>query len=276
MPQCFCPVCGSDYELPVKEAGRKARCADCQTKFIVAFEFPNAAQTIVLPIEDSSGFRLASPVSPPARRPGARTARTTQLPNPVAYIPQSQTTPTLPPSRSNSTTQKKTHYSRWPILAAILLVSTPAYSWFRNIGLREKLRSCPTFEAVEADVYYRGVFSGEVVVFNFVDGKSSSTRRIDPVHLLLEFAGKLDLSSVRRVVLARGGRDIFYVSSKELRPLADSYAGGGRVWSFNHLPESVRTMSGRPAFEEWTGGWLGVLQKQAEDNNKFIRDWTGY
>ena len=35
-------------------------------------------------------------------------------------------------------------------------------------------------------------------------------------------------------------------------------------------------MSGMQAYGEWTGGWLGVMQKQAEDLNDFIAAWTGY
>jgi hypothetical protein len=129
---------------------------------------------------------------------------------------------------------------------------------------------------VNADVYYDGIFGTNVVVFDFENGRSPNARRIDAVHLFLQFAGKLDLTSVRRLVLARRGQYVFYVDASDLRRLATSYDAGGRVWAFNHLPESVRTMSGSRAYSEWTGGWLGVLQKQTEDLNDFIKTWAGY
>jgi len=96
------------------------------------------------------------------------------------------------------------------------------------------------------------------------------------VHLFFEFAEELDLYHVRRVVLARNGTRRFYINSSDLRPLVSSYSGGGRIWAFNHLPESVRTMSGQRAYTVWSGGWLGVLQAQTEDLNDFIESWTGY
>lgn len=170
----------------------------------------------------------------------------------------------------------RTRAFRLVVFLLVLVVLIPIYSWIRNAGLRSKLRSCPTFGIVHADVYYEGVFATDIVVFDLLDGGASSARRIDPVHLLFQFSDELDLMSVRSVVLARSGRKVFTISSTDLKPLSDSYAGGGRPWAFNHLPESVRTMSGRHVYEQWTGGLLGVLQEQAEDLNDFIREWTGY
>jgi hypothetical protein len=92
----------------------------------------------------------------------------------------------------------------------------------------------------------------------------------------MQFADKLDLTAIRRVQLARNGRSRFYISGSDLRRLADSYAGGGRLWAFNNLPASVRRMDGTRAFDEWSGGFLGVLKEQTEDLNDFITEWTSY
>ena len=146
----------------------------------------------------------------------------------------------------------------------------------RSSGLRTKLKRCDSYGIVMADAYYDGTISTDVVVFDLIDGGSSTARRIDPVHLLLQFSDELDLYSVRHVILARNGTKKFKIASSDLRPLAESYANGGRPWAFNNLPASVRTMSGMQAYGEWTGGWLGVMQKQAEDLNDFIAAWTGY
>ena len=173
------------------------------------------------------------------------------------------------------TTTKKSP-AKWIVVALAFVVLIPAYSWIRNSGLCDKLKSCETCGVVEADVYYDGMFGSDVVVFDLKDGGLYSARRIDPVHLFLQFASKLDQDSVRRVILARSGRHVFFLYTSDLRRLADSYDGGGRVWAFNHLPESCHTMSGLRAYGEWSGGWLGVLQKQTEDLNDFIETWTGH
>jgi Zn-finger nucleic acid-binding protein len=161
-------------------------------------------------------------------------------------------------------------------VAASILILLVIYLVARGSDLRSKLERCESHGVVIVRVCYSGVFGGDTVVFDLRDGGSAGARRIDPVHLLMQFSDKLDLYSIRRLVLARNGRHRFYIIASDLRTLADSYAGGGRMWAFNNLPSKVRRMDGTHAFEEWSGGWLGVLQKQVEDLNKFITDWTGY
>jgi hypothetical protein len=190
------------------------------------------------------------------------------------------------PSQIPSATGKRPAWMMLVVVGVALaigyVVFAPRYSWLpntglpdlRNKGLRDKLHTCESFGVVNADVYYDGAFSSDVVVFDLLDGGSSEVRRIDPVHLLLQFATQLDLNAIDRVILSRAGKMRFEVSGSNLRPLADSYAGGGRVWAFNNLPQAIRTSEGKQAYGEWTGGWLGVLQKQTEDLNNFIEAWT--
>ncbi|MCE9552053.1 MAG: hypothetical protein K8T91_01585 [Planctomycetes bacterium] len=164
-----------------------------------------------------------------------------------------------------------------PLIIAIIVVLAfiPAYSWNRNSGLRRNLKACETFDVVRADVYYDGFLSTNAIVFDLKDGGSSSARRIDPVHLFFEFSAKSDLNSSTRIILAHNGQQKFYISNSDLKRLSESYAGGGRPWAFNNLPERLRTMSGSQAYESWSGGWLGVLQKQTQDLNDFITMWSG-
>ncbi|MHB8969716.1 MAG: cell envelope integrity protein TolA [Pirellulaceae bacterium] len=174
--------------------------------------------------------------------------------------------------------QRANNRMTWRIggtVTAIVATVLSIYVITRGSDLRGKLDRCNSKDVVSVRVMYSGISGTETVVFDFRDGGSPSARRIDPVHLLMQFANELDLYSVRRVVLARNGQHRFYISSVDLRPLADSYAGGGVLWAFNNLPANVRRMDGTRAFGEWTGGLLGVLKEQAEDVNQFIDEWIG-
>jgi hypothetical protein len=162
------------------------------------------------------------------------------------------------------------------IAIAAVLAIVLSCGKLRSGALQEALESCPTYGIVEADAYYEKAFSSDVVVFDLKEEASDTARRIDPVHLLMQFSAKVDLYSIKRIVLAQEGQRIFYIDSSDLRQLANSYDGGGRVWAFNHLPERVCTMSGQKPYGTWTGGWLGVLGEQAEDLNDLIERWTGY
>ena len=199
------------------------------------------------------------------------TATPLPMANPRSAIEQHTSSAALSP-----TTRWKPGRLSWIIVGCVLIAAILFYSRMRHSALRDDLKRCETYGVVNADVYYDGMFSRSIVVFDLKDGGSHEARRIDPVHLLLQFCSKADLSSVSRVVLARDGREALYIDVIDLRSLTESYEGGGRVWAFNHLPESVRAISGERAYPEWTGGWLVVLQRQSDDLDHFIGEWTGY
>jgi len=178
---------------------------------------------------------------------------------------------------SNPERAAKPRRTWWAIggAAATFILLFVAYGVMRGADLRSKLDRCESKGAVTVSVSYSGLVGSDSVVFDLRDGASSGARRIDPVHLLMQFADKLDLSTVVRVVLARDGQPRFYIMGSDLRRLADSYAGGGRIWAFDNLPASVRRVDGTRAFEEWSGGWLGVLERQTKDLGDFITQWEG-
>ena len=234
------------------------------------FPVPNQASQTTDSTAQHADTRSDLPKPPPPPSP-------TPTPTP-AVVPPAVLTLQLQTRTDGKTRAPARKKTRTVKLLAIMLVSgaaVTAYSWLRNAGLREGLRNCETSQIVQVDVYYDTYLANDAVVFDWRSGGSSQERRIDPVHLLLQFCEKLDLHSVDRVILARNGRRVFYVLSADLKPLVESYANGGRVWAFNHLPESARTMSGQRAFEQWTGGWLGVLKEQTDDLNELIDDWEG-
>jgi hypothetical protein len=179
---------------------------------------------------------------------------------------------------SNSVHSVKSRRTWWITgsIAATAIALFIVYTVMRGADLRSKLDQCASNGVVSVRVSYSGLVGTDTVVFDLRDGNSAGARRIDPVHLLMQFADKLDLYSIRRVVLARNGQHRFYIHAMDLKPLADSYAADGQLWAFNNLPASVRRMDGSRAFEEWSGGWLGVLKEQTEDVNDFITEWTGY
>lgn len=169
---------------------------------------------------------------------------------------------------------------RWRLLlSAMLLVvgvaSIPAYKWFRNRELVTTLEACQSYGVINATAYYADAFDDGAVVLDLAKSHDSGARRIDCVHLLMQFAGKLDLRMVKKVVLAREGKQVYYVAATDLRELTSSYKAGGEPWAFHNLPERCRTMAGSPAYDTWSGGWLGVLAKQANDLNSFIDAWLG-
>lgn len=83
--------------------------------------------------------------------------------------------------------------------------------------------------------------------------------------------------SFGRVVFARRGKPIFVMSGADFREIGQSYASAENpVYLVRTLPEKLSRPDGAPAFGTWSGGWLGVLNRQLEDVNHFAAEWAGY
>jgi hypothetical protein len=89
-----------------------------------------------------------------------------------------------------------------------------------NRDLEHKLQLCSSREGIRVQVYYANTFSRDDVVLDFQQVTGSSIRRIDPVHLLLQFGHQMESSAMRRLILAREGRQLF---------LVDATVYGGRI-----------------------------------------------
>jgi len=98
---------------------------------------------------------------------------------------------------------------------------------------------------------------------------------IDLFRALFQAAEALKGKRFDRVNLARGGRTVFVLDGEAFQTLGQEYAlGQNPIYLVRTLPEKLRTPSGSPAFETWTGGWLGVLSKQIEESNAFAQAWV--
>jgi hypothetical protein len=297
-----CPYCGDRLRSPLREAGNQDRCPTCQRAYTVpgrevlnqvtaakqsAEEYAAKIKADRLQakrlreLEQATARAQASKAADEARRERERLAE---------EAPQVKVSDNASAELDSNSVPAQKSRKRWWVAGGVaatfilLLILDGEVGDsrlrstidIRNIDLRSKLERCESKDVVSIRVSYSDLFSTDTILFDLRDGASSGARRIDPVHLLMQFADKLDLSTVQRVVLARNGQSRFYVAGSDLQRLAESYAGGGRVWAFNNLPASVRRMDGTRAFDEWTGGWLGVLKQQTEDLNSFITEWTGY
>src|SRR4051794_27303078 len=283
-----CPSCGERLRSPLIDAGQKDSCPACNNVFVV----PGSIDLLRITEAEKLAKKQKSDVKEQAKEEARqRKARLEQQRKDELKVLAAQrveqerlagqvrqTKLQAAESRSENSDHTKPHALPWLIGggAAAAVLALLIYILVRGADLRDNLFRCESTSVVEARVSYAGLFGTDTVVFDLRDGGSAGARRIDPIHLLMQFSSKLDLYSVNRVVLARNGNKRFYITGTDLRPLANSYENGGRAWAFNNLPANIYRMDGTRAYGEWTGGWLGVLQKQSEDVNRFITEWTGY
>ncbi|MGE0489769.1 MAG: hypothetical protein AB7S38_11230 [Vulcanimicrobiota bacterium] len=78
----------------------------------------------------------------------------------------------------------------------------------------------------------------------------------------------------QEVVLEYRKGACFKLSGQDFYQLGKDFeAGENPVYLIRTLPEKLKTPTGKPAYEKWEGGWLGVSTRQMEDFNDFHKKW---
>jgi|SRR3989344_2228413 len=141
----------------------------------------------------------------------------------------------------------------------------------RPAGVEEILGSTQNV-GVTAEVGCDELFSCKTLVFDVdsVDGSKADVTRV-----LFQVAGtQKNNDSYDKVILAYHEKPRFFLLGSYFRELGAEYDNGQNpIYLMNHLPENVKNLDGSPAFETWTGGWLGVATKQIADLNTLHDRW---
>ena len=105
---------------------------------------------------------------------------------------------------------------------------------------------------------------------------SSSARKVDIDFGLFAIAEAFREREFDTIHLARWAGTRFLMSGYNFALIGRrSFGGQGNMFLVGALPSMLRYPSGSAAFGEWTGGWIGVMGKQLEDHESFIRQWIG-
>lgn len=75
------------------------------------------------------------------------------------------------------------------------------------------------------------------------------------------------------VHLAYRGRTRFILAGSDFKEMGEEYGPQNPVYTIRTMPEKLLRPDGTRAFDTWTGGLLGVLEKQLDDVRKFHREW---
>lgn len=110
------------------------------------------------------------------------------------------------------------------------------------------------------------------VVFDLSDvsGESSSG---DIFRVFLQFAQSQKDHTYNQVILAAYGEKKFVVPGDYFHELGIEYGSQNPMYTIRTFPHHVTDMNGTHPFPEYTGGLLGVLNKEMEEFNDMNRQW---
>ena len=129
-------------------------------------------------------------------------------------------------------------------------------------------------DGIEIDVHYGNYVDPDTLVYS-IDAVDSDTAPIDVFRAFLQSAEALKDSRYETVELAYQGEVRFLLDGRHFREMGEEFDYQNPVYTLRTFPEKLETPSGISAYGEWTGGMLGVLNKQMEHFNDAMKAWYG-
>lgn len=162
----------------------------------------------------------------------------------------------------------------WIVIAFAILIG--GFYLFNYLTLKQpvltKIDSDSRNFGIEVDLHYKNYVIPNVLVFN-LKNVSNDKAVADVFRVLLQATSELKEKDFETVELAFKGTTKFKLKGSYFKELGDEYETQNPVYTMRTFPENLMDLKGQPAYSEWTGGLLGVLNKQMEDFNDFNRKW---
>lgn len=162
----------------------------------------------------------------------------------------------------------------WIVIAFAVLVG--GVYLFNYLSLTKPVLKKMNFDhrnsGIEVDLHYKNYVMPNVLVFNLKD-VSGDKAAADVFRVLLQTTAVFKEKDFDTIELAFKGISKFTLKGDYFKELGEEYETQNPVYTMRTFPENLEDMNGHAVYSEWTGGLLGVLNKQMDDFNDFHEKW---
>jgi len=134
----------------------------------------------------------------------------------------------------------------------------------------EVLKSDPRNEGIKASVYSK---ENQSVLFFNLENISLDKSPADVFRVFLQFADKIKENVYKTVKLCFRKKVKFIIDGKYFQKIGKEFSFQNPVYTMRTFPKNLLNPDGTKAYNTWTGGLIGVLNKQMEDFNDFHKKW---
>jgi hypothetical protein len=263
-----CAKCGKRFCVPDTLAGQSGPCPSCKTRLVIPDIDAGRAESVSSPPVPPSGCEESSATRVIAESPPADIAQT-------APLMENTLGKDGEPSHAKPVKSRKTGTTTFKLGALIGGLAILVYV-FNYVNLQSPMsqvvESDPRNSGIEVAVHYGYYIDLSTITYDLrsIEGQKSM---MDVFRVLLQYAASVKDKRFDRVELCCRGQMKFLVSGEYFQQLGREYAAQNPVYTMRTFSENLVTPDGQRAFPVWTGGLLGVLQKQMEDFNEFHQRW---
>jgi hypothetical protein len=114
---------------------------------------------------------------------------------------------------------------------------------------------------VNINLHYKYFILPSTVIFNIksLSGEKSAS---DVFRVFLNAAASLKNKTFTKVELYSKGKIKFFVKGTYFKQLGEEYGDQNVIYTIRTFPENLFLYDGTGAYQQWSGGWLGVISKK--------------
>jgi hypothetical protein len=127
-------------------------------------------------------------------------------------------------------------------------------------------------EGIVVDVHFGNYLQRTILEFN-LKSISSNISKADVFRILLQFSEEMVDNNFNQIYLLFKGDKKFILSGNYFNNLGKGYSYQNSLYTMRTFPENLKNLDNQDAYPQWTGGILGVSNKQIEDFNDFHDKW---
>jgi len=162
------------------------------------------------------------------------------------------------------------------ILPIIILIIICVVWLWNHLSLQQEMNSVIEGDyrnsGIEVSVHYAYYVNVNKLVYNLTS-ISGSKSPSDVFRVFLQFAEQIKGKEFSVIELEHNGKLKFIIDGSYFNQLGKEYSFQNPVYTMRTFPANLKNPDGSQAYSEWTGGLLGVLNKQMEDFNDFHKKW---
>ena len=162
------------------------------------------------------------------------------------------------------------------VLATLLIIIIGSIWLWNYFSLQQELNSVIKEDhrnsGIDVSVHYSSYIIPNRLVYNLTS-ISASNRAADVFRVFLQFTEKMKRKNFDAVELEHNGKIKFIIDGDYFNQLGREYGFQNPIYTMRTFPSKLKNPDGTQAYSEWTGGWLGVLNKQMEHFNDFHKKW---
>lgn len=160
-------------------------------------------------------------------------------------------------------------------IGVMVLAGAVVYGW-NFVTLIQPVRNAVAADVrnqgVTFRVHYQQFLNPTVLTFDLRSVTGEKTPA-DVFRVFLQSADALKQHDFRRIELQYRGQVRFVILGSYFKELGTEFSSQNPLYTMRTFTAHVLRPDGSKAFPGWTGGWLGVLQKEMEQFAEFHRQW---